>query len=111
MSRPAPIQIDTDTWIIMREHPTHPKAVVHRVTDTGGEARFLLMVWHAVPAKRRMHGIYGSLEEADRAVLWDNSEALKRARDTVGPAPGYPNMSKMPRGDIKLARSAQDRHP
>lgn len=112
MSRPAPIQIDTDTWIIMREHPTQPKAVVSRVIDTAGEARFLLMVWHAVPAKRRMHGIYGSLEEAERAVPWDSAAALKRAAESVGPFQGYPKMGNMPRAeDIKLAQSAPDRHP
>ena len=108
MARPDPIQLDATTWIIMREHPTRPKAIVHCVTDTSGEARYLLMVWHVDPAKRRMHGIYTSLSDADLEVRWDNSAARQRASDAVGPFQGYPNMRNMPRpGEIKLAPPAQ----
>ncbi|MBK0417424.1 hypothetical protein JD276_00020 [Leucobacter sp. CSA1] len=73
-----PIQIDTDTWIIMRAVEQHPKAIVHRVTDTAGEARFLLMTWWPVPAHRRMVGIYKSLAEADAQVPVADAESPPR---------------------------------
>ena len=68
MTRPSPIRVDTDTWIIMRQMSDRPAGIVHRVTDTSEEARFLLLVWHPEPSQRRMHGIYPSLKAADAAV-------------------------------------------
>lgn len=112
MSRPAPIQIDRDTWIIMREHPANPKAIVHRVTDTRGDARFLLLVWNIDPAKRRMHGIFPSLKDADLEVKWDNTAAVRRAAESVGSFQGYPDLGDtMPRHKLKLAGSTPDHHP
>lgn len=67
------IQIDTDSWIVMRELPQHPKAIIHRITDTTGEARFVLLTWHAEPSKRRMVGIHRNLREATRAVPWPDA--------------------------------------
>lgn len=58
------IQIDTDTWIVMREYPQQPTAVVHRVTSHKGEARYLLMTWRAEPSERRLVQICASLVEA-----------------------------------------------
>lgn len=64
------IHVDRDTWLIMREFPQHPKAIVHRVTATGGDERYLLMTWLPDPSKRRLVGIHGSLDEAEAAVPW-----------------------------------------
>lgn len=63
-----PIQVDADTWLIMRESARQPKAVVHRVTSTAGEARFLLMTWQPIITERRMVAIHPDLRAADRAV-------------------------------------------
>lgn len=68
------ITVDHDTWLIMREFPQHPKAVVSRVTDTAGEERFLVLTWMPDPAERRMVGIFRSLSEADAAVPWPSRE-------------------------------------
>lgn len=84
MQRPVPIQTDANTWIIMRENADRPKGIVHRVTDTLGTARFMLYVWHPSPERQRMFGIYDSLDAADIAVKWDNTEALRKAK-AAGP--------------------------
>ncbi len=46
LTRPAPIWLDADTWAIMRNATDHPTAIVTRITDTGGEARFLVLKWN-----------------------------------------------------------------
>ena len=82
----APIQYDTDTWLIMRDHPTRPKAVIRRVTDRTQVEKYLLMTWDPDPAKWRLHNLYETLEQADKVVLWDNSAAVNSMRGS----PGYP---------------------
>ncbi|EYT54806.1 hypothetical protein H490_0107935 [Leucobacter sp. UCD-THU] len=88
MPNPAPIRLDADTWLIMRYDKDHPAAVVHRVTDTANETRFLVMAWAADPSKRRMTGIHVTLEEADRSVKWDTGPVDEISRKNVGPPNG-----------------------
>lgn len=89
MTRPAPIRLDADTWAIMRNATDHPTAIVTRITDTGGEARFLVLKWNLDPAKRRMTGIFPTLEQADASVLYDNAAKIAAAsRKTSGPPNG-----------------------
>lgn len=88
MPNPSPIRIDTDTWVVMRYEKEHPAAIITRITDTAGEARFLALVWHVDPAKRRMAGIYPSLQAADASVLWDRSPVERAARLNSGPPNG-----------------------
>lgn len=71
----ACIQVDTETWIVMREYPQQPKAIIHRITDTGGEARYMLMTWHAERSRRRMVGIHPELQVAIDAVPWPSTKA------------------------------------
>lgn len=52
----------------MRDYPEHPKAIVHRVTTTTVEPRYLLMAWEPIAADRRLVGIHTSLQEANNAV-------------------------------------------
>ncbi len=78
------IQIDTDTWIVMREVLSSPKAIIHRVTDISGTSRYLVMVWREAEADRRMVGIYDDLSAAEKAVPW------QRVGDGV---PGPPGLS------------------
>lgn len=73
------IYVDQDTWLIMREFPAHPKAIIRRITDTSGDERFLVMVWHPDPAKQRLVGIYEDIEVADKSVPWPGKP------DTPGP--------------------------
>ena len=88
------ITVDADTWLIMREFPQHPKAIVHRVTDTSGEERFMVLTWYPDPAKRRMAGIYRSLSEADAAVPW--------------PTPGTPNLHYAPDDAARAQRREEN---
>lgn len=70
MRQRTPIQIGSDTWIIMRETMQYPKAVVHRVTSTMGDPRYLLMTWEPLAADRRLVSIHETLDAADRTVPW-----------------------------------------
>ncbi|UOQ60400.1 hypothetical protein MUN76_15430 [Leucobacter rhizosphaerae] len=76
MYRSNTIIVDACTWLILREFPQHPKAVVHKMTDTTGEDRYLLMTWDADPAKRRMVGIHKTLGEAEKAVPWPSNQGV-----------------------------------
>lgn len=84
-TKPPPIQIDTDTWIIMREYRQQPKAIVHRVTSTAGEARYLLMTWEPLVADRRMVAIHKDLFDADNAVPWPSPVDAGRPRPDSPP--------------------------
>ena len=68
MHRSTLIQADTHTWLVLREFPQHPKAIIHLMTDTTGDDRYILMTWHPEVARRRMVGIHPSLEQAEAAV-------------------------------------------
>lgn len=87
------IQVDRDTWLIMREFPAHPKAVIQRVTDTGGDARFLVLIWHPDRTKWRLSGIFGGIEEADKSVPWPGKPVV----------PGHPNSTAEERAAYKEA--------
>lgn len=83
MERSTLITIADGQWIVMREKPDEPKAVILRITDTAEDARFMVMVWQPTPADRRMTGIYDSLEAAEKSVPWTNRPVV----------PGPPGMS------------------
>ncbi|TDP91704.1 hypothetical protein EDF62_2323 [Leucobacter luti] len=78
------IMYDTDTWLVLRDNPASPAAVISRITDTGGAERYLLLKWELDPAARRMVGIYTSLREAGDAVPW----AKRHTPDGNGYPPG-----------------------
>lgn len=88
------ITVDADTWLIMREFPQHPKAIVHRITDTSGEERFMVLTWLPDPAQRRMVGIYRTLSEADSAVPW--------------PSPSTPDLHYAPSTEARARRRAEN---
>jgi hypothetical protein len=44
MARPRPIRFDDDTWLVMRNDPVIPKAVIQRVHHREGD-RYLLFKW------------------------------------------------------------------
>ncbi|MBL3698557.1 hypothetical protein [Leucobacter luti] len=79
------IRYDTNTWVVLRNTPGTPEAVVQRVTDTGGEARYLLLTWALADADRRMVGIHTSLRAAVDAVPWPRKDQLP---DGSGHPPG-----------------------
>lgn len=96
MGRPAPIRLDADTWAIMREATEHPTAIIHRVTDMHGTARFLVMKWHMNPANQRMTGIYPTLEQADNSVLYDLAKVNAAVAKNSGPPNGGGPLHNLP---------------
>lgn len=87
------IQIETNVWVVMREVTQYPKAVIHKITDTTGDDRYMLMTWAAEPSARRMVGIYSRLNEAEKAVPWPPTTGVTpglppRPGTTKNPSPG-----------------------
>jgi hypothetical protein len=68
-NRRKPIRYDADTWLIMREDPVLPAAVIRRVRHKGGEF-FLAIGWDLEPARRIMTGRFQSLQEADESIRY-----------------------------------------
>lgn len=68
MPRPAPIEIDLNTWIIMRHSPTQPVAIIERVTHENGITRYMLYKWPTNPTARRLVGVFDSLTSADDEI-------------------------------------------
>lgn len=77
MHRSNMIQADSHTWLVLREFPQHPKAVIHLMTDTTGDDRYILMTWHPEASQRRMVGIHPSLQQAEAAVPWPSKNPAK----------------------------------
>lgn len=77
MHRSNLIQADSHTWLVLREFPQHPKAIIHLMTDTTGDNRYILMTWHPEASQRRMVGIHTSLGQAEEAVPWPSKTPAK----------------------------------
>ena len=77
-ARPRPIRFDHDRWLIMRNDPVLPAAVVQRLRDPGGREFFVVITWDLDPDNRRMIGRYGTLEDADGAVRYVLPVATRR---------------------------------
>lgn len=71
MTRPRPIRFDVDTWVCVRNDPTHPKAVIHRRRDGRGEDVFFVSRWALDPSGYVLMGTAPTLERADAMVRWD----------------------------------------
>jgi hypothetical protein len=68
--RPRPIRYNTDTWLVMRNDPVLPAAVIIRLRNPDGSEFFVAVRWDLYPEKRRLVGRFGSLREADASVLF-----------------------------------------
>lgn len=77
------IQIGAASWVVMREHPSEPRAIIHRVKDARRIPRFLLMRWEPSEEHRTLIGVYDSMKAAEGAVPWDTHVS-----------PGHPGMSR-----------------
>lgn len=64
------IQIEADTWIVMREHALRPKAVIQGFRNTAGEARFMVLIWDPIRSKRRLVDVHETLQAAEDSVPW-----------------------------------------
>lgn len=68
-----PIQIGDSEWIIMRNSPSLPKAVVRLVAETPESPRYYRAVtWAPASDNRALIGYFPTLEAADEAVLEDS---------------------------------------
>jgi hypothetical protein len=70
-SRPRPIRYDQDTWLVMRNDPVLPAAVILRLRGPGRQEFFVTVRWDLEPENRRMIGRYPTLQEADDVVLYE----------------------------------------
>lgn len=80
------VQIDTDSWVVLRRSKERPEAIILRLTASNNEARFFVLSWHPNPAMRRMVSMHGTLAEANRSVRWPVPTS-----DGVPPFEGYPS--------------------
>lgn len=93
------MQIAPDQWVVIRESMERPKAIIQLVTARDQTEKYFLFTWHLDPTKRRLHGMYDTIEEANREVKWPRTPAN---------TPGIPDQLRQPNPN---ARSAQARHP
>jgi hypothetical protein len=74
----GPVRIGRDEWVLLRENPRVPAAIV-RLIDRGGPCEHYRVVSFDVdPARRRLLGRYVSLEAADRSVRYPPPAAYRR---------------------------------
>lgn len=83
MTFPKPIRFDVDTWLVRRNDPVLPNAVIRSVHAVDGD-RYLLLQWDLDPAKRVLRGVHDSLEKANDLVLYDRP---KNATPGIQPHP------------------------
>jgi hypothetical protein len=69
-AKPRPIRFDHDTWLIMRNSPVLPAAIIQRLRDPGGHEFFVVVSWDLEPDGRRMIGRFATIEDADAAVRY-----------------------------------------
>jgi hypothetical protein len=82
------IQISGREWVIMRDHPSRPAAIV-RYLDDKPDNRYRVVRWAPDPVDRRLFEYFSSLEMADMAVTFVGTEhrpagAHDRAQPRVG---------------------------
>ncbi|PWB97053.1 hypothetical protein [Homoserinimonas hongtaonis] len=74
MPRPKPIRYDIDTWLVMRNDPVMPKAVIRRdrtFRDGKMSELFRVFRWDLDPQKRVQVSGHLTLEEANAAVPYN----------------------------------------
>jgi hypothetical protein len=88
---PKPIRVDRRQWVCMRNDDVLPKAEIRYVRRTpmdGGPTieQYRVVTWALDSEDRRLIGYYESLEEANRAVLYDvpDPESIVRGQAAFG---------------------------
>lgn len=94
MPRPAPIEVDLNTWILMRTSPTQPVAIIERVTHENGITRYMLYKWTTNPTARRLIGVFDSLATADNEIPY--IETFRPQDDGRGGWPPGAHQSMLP---------------
>ena len=90
------MQIAPDTWVVIRESMEHPKAIIQLVTARDQTEKYFLLTWHLDPSRRRLHGMYDTLEEANQEVKWPRGPVEKAMATRQGPGfDGRPSSSQL----------------
>jgi hypothetical protein len=71
MSRPKPIRYSHEVWLVMRDDPAVPKALIRRMHSRDGSDVYLVIKWDIDPAKQVLMARAPSLETADELVRYD----------------------------------------
>ena len=67
-----PIQVSEVEWVIMRNNPSQPKALVRLLPARGAQpAAYRAVTWAARSENRQLIGYFPTIELADAAVLED----------------------------------------
>ena len=68
--RPKPIRYDYDTWLVMRNDPVLPAAIITRQKTADGVEYFRAATWDLEPEKRLLIGRSATLGGADNLVRY-----------------------------------------
>lgn len=67
----GPIRISTDEWVIVRNNPRYPKALIRRIDPRLPTEHYRVVTFELDPSKRMLLGRYRTLEAANDSVLYD----------------------------------------
>jgi hypothetical protein len=70
----GPIRISAVEWVVVRNNPRFPKAVIRRIDPGGSAEHYRVVTFELEPARRRLVGRYRTLEAANDAVPFDRPE-------------------------------------
>ena len=66
-----PIRYDADTWLCIRNDPSHPKAIIRRFRNVKRGDVYLVIKWDVDPAKQVLMASATTLERANELVRYD----------------------------------------
>jgi hypothetical protein len=104
MTRPRPIRYDVDTWLVMRNDPVFPKAIIRRIQGVDPHTKrkvekFRVVTWYLESSKRQLvgSGYFDTLQEADAVVLYDTP------KDVAPEARSYPTYTSIDNDGVPTA--------
>jgi hypothetical protein len=74
----GPIRTGRDEWVLMRDDPRIPAAVVRLIDRGGPHEHYRVVTFDVDPSGRRLLGRYTSLAAADRSVRYSPPQAYRR---------------------------------
>lgn len=86
---PGPIRIGLHEWIIVRDNPCFPKALIRRIDPGGQYEHYRVVTFDLDPVCRLLVGRFRSLEAANGSVFYDPPPHL---------GPGWPPNMRHPSG-------------
>ena len=84
--RPKPIRYDFNTWLVMRNDPVLPAAIVTRQRTAEGAEYFRAVTWELDPEERLLIGRSATLGGADNLVRYPTPlPPVPSAHDVMDP--------------------------